>query len=88
MKDIKSTLIDISQLENGVYFVNNGVLTMATKEETDTFGRVLLSEPDCKIVSCSPTLFEIQVTKLLKEGYEVSSSSCNSKDEWKAIMIR
>lgn len=88
MKDIKSTLIDISQLENGVYFVNNGVLTMATKEETDIFGRVLLSEPDCKIISCPQTLFEEQVTKLLKEGYEINSSSCNSRDEWKAIMVR
>ena len=70
MNDIKSTLIDVSQLENGVYFIEDGKISMATKEETDIFGRVLLSEPDCKIVSCSPTLFEIQITELLKEGYE------------------
>lgn len=44
---------------------------------------------DCKTVSCCIQFeFEEEVSKFLNEGYEISSSSCNSSRDWKAILVK
>ena len=48
-----------------------------------------LKEHDCQTVSCCTQLeFKETVSKLLNEGYEISSSSCNSSRDWKAILVK
>lgn len=44
---------------------------------------------DCQTVSCcSQREYEEEITKLLNDGYEMSSSSCNSSRDWKAILVK
>ena len=51
--------------------------------------KMTLKEHDCQTVSCCTQLeFEETVSKLLNEGYEISSSSCNSSRDWKAILVK
>ena len=48
-----------------------------------------LKEHNCETVSCCTQIeFEKTVSKLLNEGYEISSSSCNSSRDWKAILVK
>lgn len=60
------------------------VLYCIDLEEDDS-----IKEHDCKTLNyCNQVDFENEVTKILEQGYTMSSSSCNSRTDWKAIMVK
>ena len=76
------------------YFLFNDEKYKKEQDEHNCFeefmeNKMTLKEHDCQTVSCCTQLeFEETVSKLLNEGYEISSSSCNSSRDWKAILVK
>lgn len=76
---------DLTHREIGYDFKRIGSYTYEIPKEENKEAK----EHDCQTVSCcEQEEFKEIVSKMLNDGYEISSSSCNDDKDWKAILVK